>query len=263
MFLSHHFVLPDGSNYYEIFLPEFFQLSSSSHLIDVISQSPVSTIRLVSSSPEILSEISLVLSTHHFLVTPWETTFFSVSPAEINQLVASQPVFNTVSFLELFNCIPVSSSSDTLAESLLHFMLGSFASRFQKNELGQNEIIAIPEKESKINNQFNTSLQQPNQTSFLISNKQTGNHIGSFTVTKISEKNEIQLHSVAGFSSLVAEKTPNKLGVILAAVLYQVQLINPQAILTFSCSKPPVLEKYLSFNLPIHSNRFGLKIEKK
>jgi hypothetical protein len=207
-------------------------------------------------------ESSLDVALPEVTLSPYSTTFFCVTKAEINNLVSQYNDLNWGSYRDDFT-IDTYEVEDK--EVLLNLLLNSFAVNFGKDSEGKTVISINEAKQKYILENFDINIANPDMKTFIIRSN-SGEIVGSFSLTMIA--GEVQLSAVAGrfldSGNYHGYQGGKKLPLLSAAFVETFEHdenYSEIVTLSFSNSKASVIKFYADLGFDINTRRKGVMIE--
>jgi hypothetical protein len=261
----NHIVLPDGSEYQEIYLSveDLNNQKTAFHLEEIFRLKEGREIRLMTdnylqSNLKSLLEIVQKNLGYNLKVKPWLTDFFVKEKQDHNISEQNSQVSWPVYENQGFNYSKISPTDQKRVSIIRDYMFGSFGHEIVYRE-GEKLWQKKERKINQIEKNFERSLDFEKNSIFLI--EKGSLPVATYTIAKLENRNEIQFHSVAGKTFQIEDyKVKGKMNIILASLKDVFENYFPEiSRLTFTCSKPKVSELYLAGGFELNGERRAYK----
>jgi hypothetical protein len=266
---TNHIVLPDGSEYQEVYLSEKdLNNQETAFLLEKIfrlkkgGEIRLMTDNYLQSNLKSLLEIIQKNLGYNLNIKPWLTDFFVKNKTELKGHSKEGAHVDWLTYsTQGFTYTKVNSNEKEKIKIIRDYMFGSFGHEIVYQE-GQKNWLKKERKITQIENNFDRSVGFDINSVFLI--EKEGLPVATYTIAELENRDEIQFHSVAGKTFQVEDyKVKGKMNIILAS-LNDVFATNFSQIgkLTFTCSKPKVSELYLAGGFNLNDKRRAYKFSK-
>ncbi|MEI6728017.1 MAG: hypothetical protein WCK98_00035 [bacterium] len=257
--IAKKFITPEGSSYILFpagytgdFLKDLFYFKNillEKQTLRVLFDKDTFGQNILSALEQLSLDLNLTVNTQDY-----KTNFFKINPARINIFSKGPQSWDNYSSAFDFHLIKAGELENLVI--LKDFMLSSFASQVVV-ENDRKVLVPIEVKQQKVINGFELSISDKKIKNYLIFDTDKI-PVAAFSLVYL--ENEIQLQSVAGRSSFKTSTTVGKLSLVMSVVYKIITSLEQVKNLTFTSSKPKVVQLYLNLGCTKSADRGGFVV---